>query len=253
MSSIRCLIIDDESLARNRIRNLLSNQSDIVILGECNNGKEALRQIELHNPDLIYLDIQMPDFTGFDVISQLDEVKRPFIIFVTAFDDFALKAFDVQAIDYLLKPFDEQRFYQSLDYARNRISVINQAKLQNQISNLIEKSKVDDSLYLEFKDNGRQVSIHVHKIVWVQSDGNYLRIFLEGKSYYIRHSLRDFFEKYGQAGFLKIHKAMIVNKTYIDKISYKSNNHYSILLKNGEKLLSGRSFKECIHEYLEDQ
>ena len=248
---IRTLVIDDEPLARARIINLLDKVADIDLIGECRNGIEALELINTALPDLIFLDIQMPNLNGFEVINKLKKDEQPFVIFITAFDQYALKAFDVHATDYLLKPFDDDRFYDALEHARKQIQHKKEAQLNLKIKSLIDAhSGETQGKYISFKHKGIPKRINLKDIYWVQSDGNYLKLYLADKNFHLRFTLKEFHEKYEHSGFIRIHKAICLNKDFIRDLKYKGNNHYVFKLKNGDELTSGRSFKESILEYI---
>ncbi|MEZ4983300.1 MAG: response regulator [Saprospiraceae bacterium] len=144
MRNIRTLVVDDEPLARARIVNLLNKAENISVLGECKNGREAMKSIATYKPDLVFLDIQMPDLNGFDVLNSGKLNDVPFIIFVTAFDQYALQAFDVKAVDYLLKPYDDERFFKALEHARTQIAMKDSALLHQKMVNLLEEQKVQN-------------------------------------------------------------------------------------------------------------
>jgi len=248
---LRCIIIDDEFLARQRLLKLLEPFNDIVIVGECRNGKEALELIPLKEPDLLFLDIQMPDMNGFTVVSKL--AVKPYIIFTTAYDSYALKAFEINAVDYLLKPFDEDR----LSIAIERITALKKKKkaslLEDKIKKLLrsyENEATDFLSELIIPINGRDIVVYVEDVIYFKSDGNYVQIVTETKSYLYRSTLNSLIERLDANQFLRIHRAIILNKIYIKKCTYISNNEYKFYLKNDEQLLSSRSYKSLISEYL---
>jgi len=248
---LRCLIIDDEYLARQRLLKLLEPFDDIVIVGECKNGKEALELIPLKEPDLIFLDIQMPDMNGFTVVSKL--TIKPHIIFTTAYDSYALKAFEINAVDYLLKPFDEDR----LSIAIERIKALKKKKqashLEDKIKKLLRSYENEAMGYLNeivILINGRDVTVYTEDIIYFKSDGNYVHIITETKSYLYRSTLNSLSDSLDPNQFLRIHRSIILNKYYIKKCAYNSNNEYRFHLKNEEQLVSSRSYKSLISDYL---
>ena len=176
---IRTLIVDDEPLARRRLNSLLQKAEMVEVIGECKNGREAKQAIQDKKPDLVFLDIQMPDINGFEVLKNEAITDPPFIIFVTAFDEYALKAFDVNAIDYLLKPYDEERFFQALTHAQKRIEEKNQSRLHNQLQQISEKHHHQQETgknIIEVQYRGRSFTIRSEDIYWIEADGNYLRL-----------------------------------------------------------------------------
>ncbi|OUR91906.1 hypothetical protein A9Q87_08885 [Flavobacteriales bacterium 34_180_T64] len=248
---LRCVIIDDEFLARKRLLKLLESFDNIVVVGECRNGNEALDLIPIKEPDLIFLDIQMPDMNGFTVVSKL--TFTPHIIFTTAYDSYALKAFEINAVDYLLKPFDDER----LNIAIERIKALKKKKqaslLEDKIKKLLTTYQSETSNYInEFitKVKGRDVSIYSDDILYFKSDGNYVQLVTDTKAHLYRTTLNSLSDNLDHEQFLRIHRSLIVNKFYIKSCSYISNNEYKFHLKNGEQLISSRSYKHLISEYL---
>jgi two-component system LytT family response regulator len=256
MRNIRTLVVDDEPLARARIVNLLNKADNVSIIGECKNGREAMKAISTYKPDLVFLDIQMPDLNGFDVLNsgKLNEV--PFIIFVTAFDQYALKAFDVKAVDYLLKPYDEERFYKALEHARTQISMKDAAVLHQKMVNLIEEQKMQNGEIndvVELKEKGRSILVRVEDLCYIEADGNYLRLHEIDSQHLLRETLQNFETRLEPSIFLRIHRSIIVNTNYIEKVSYKGNNQFQFSMKNGKRLLSSRGYREEIVKYLDEE
>src|ERR1041385_5320251 len=173
---IRTLIVDDEAPARMRIRQLLKDAPEFELIGECNNGRQALAAIEKDSPDLVFLDVQMPRLTCLEVCEALDGKPRPMIIFVTAYDQYALQAFEVHAVDYLLKPFDRERFQKCLRHAREQLSKSPQRKPDDQLAALIADLRGGPKLErLAFKTSGRVIFLRIAEIHWVESDRNYVQ------------------------------------------------------------------------------
>lgn len=255
MKKIRTLVVDDEPLARARIVNLLRKQDDIALLGECKNGHEALEKIVNYKPDLVFLDIQMPDLNGFDVLSKMPADELPFIIFVTAYDQYALKAFDVHAVDYLLKPYDDDRFIKALNHAKEQIWQRQKAGLHQKMVQLISGYEKDHSellTSLEIKDKGRTFYVNVLDLYYIESHGNYIKIYLKDKSYLVRQTLQSLEDQIDQSVFLRIHRSILINSNYLIKVKYEGNNQYLFLLKNESQLLSSRSYKAQILDFLGD-
>ena len=254
MRPIRTLVVDDEPLARTRLVKLLTGEPDIVVIGECRNGREALEMIRKYQPDLVFLDIQMPDMDGFHVLEKGMLKHKPFIIFVTAYDHYALKAFDVKATDYLLKPYDDERFQQALDYARTQILTKDQKELHHRLIDLLEdfnqKKNSDVLMYLEVKDKGMNRRIRIDDILWVSAYGNYVELHLPEQRYLHRVTLQQLEEQLNPNIFFRIHRSIVVNKHYITGVKYLSNNRYQFSMSSGNKLLSSRSYKKTIGEFL---
>ncbi len=250
---LRCIIIDDEYLARRRLAKLLEEEKDILIVAECKNGKEALEKIALKEPDLIFLDVQMPDMDGFAVLQKLK--KLPFVIFTTAYDRYALKAFEINAVDYLLKPFDEDRLRIALqrmfELKRKEKASVLEAKIQQLLHTLSEKEDTHRTSF-EIKKNGRLLSVLTEDIVSIRSSGNYVELLTEGKKYLFRATMNAVEEELDPATFLRVHRAVILNKLYIWSCTYMGNSEYKLRLKTGTEVISGRSYKKHLVQFLND-
>ncbi len=253
---VSCIVVDDEPLARQRIERLLGHIELTTVLASCANGKEALAAIDKYQPDLVFLDIQMPGLNGFDVLDRLTSL--PAIIFVTAFDQYAIKAFEYHAIDYLLKPYKDERFLEALSNAVRQIQLHNLDSLQNKLIQLRDtpKEAVEEGLpqYFEIKEQGRNITLSSNNIYWMSAAGNYVEFHMQDKVYLYRSSISALEYELQAFGFLRIHRSILVNKRYIDKVNYlHSNNQYTFLLKNEETLLSARSYKERIIQFMDEE
>ncbi|WP_298902575.1 LytTR family DNA-binding domain-containing protein [uncultured Psychroserpens sp.] len=251
---LRCLIIDDEFLARQRLLKLLEPFDSILVIGECKNGQEALEKISLKEPDLIFLDIQMPDIDGFTVYNTIQ--KKPYVIFTTAYDSYAIKAFKINAVDYLLKPFDEER----LAIAIHRILEIQKtnksSKLEEQIKRLLSSLQQESSPFINqisLSSKGRETIINIDDVIYFKSDGNYIQLITSEKSHLYRETMNALYSQLDPSQFLRIHRSLILNIVYIRKCIYINNNVYKFELKNDIEVLSSRSFSSQISEYLSDQ
>lgn len=254
MRKIKTLVVDDEPLARARICKLLEGYDFISLLGECRNGREALRQIVDYRPDLVFLDIQMPDFNGFELLAKMDKDKLPFIIFVTAYDQYALRAFDVHAVDYLLKPYDNDRFEQALEHACRQIQIKDEAGLHQRMLGVLqefEQRQLPGNLRLEVKDRNRTIFINLLDIQWVEAQGNYLRLYLADSNYLIRQTLQAFEEQVQGLPFLRIHRSVLVNTNYLAGHRYDGNGQYNLTLRNGKQLQSSRGFRDAIEHFFD--
>ncbi|MCB0705162.1 MAG: response regulator transcription factor [Saprospiraceae bacterium] len=256
MRKIRTVVVDDEPLARRRIISLLEKYSYIQLVGECKNGREAVKKINSYQPDLVFLDIQMPDLNGLDVIRTADSGPMPFIIFVTAYDNYALEAFHLHAVDYLLKPFDNKRFEEALEHAKKQIGLKEKALLHEKMIHLIhEHQTMDESgpQTLTIKKRGRTVHVPIDDINWVEADGNYLHLHLESDKFLLRQTMQGFFDGLRSRDFFRIHRSLLLNSRYLDKVRYLGNNRYLFQMRNGTELHSGRSFRGEIEEYLTER
>jgi two-component system LytT family response regulator len=250
---LRCLIIDDEFLARQRLLKLLSAFEPIIVVGEARNGTDALEKIALKEPDLIFLDIQMPDLNGFEVYEELP--IKPYVIFTTAYDAYAIRAFKINAVDYLLKPFDEDR----LEIAINRILEIKKTDqafvFEEKIKALLQTYDATTQGYITqipYTHNGRELFIKVDDIIYFKSDGNYVKLITFEKTILHRETMNNLYTQLNKGQYLRIHRSLILNKIYIKNCQYKGNNAYEFELKNGVVLLSARSYIAEIRKYLNE-
>lgn len=241
---IRALIVDDEPHARLRIRRFLENDATIEVIGECVDGESAVQSIRSNNPDLIFLDIQMPEMTGFDVVRNLG-LKMPVTVFVTAYDHYALRAFDANAIDYLLKPFSKQRFQRALLRAREQIA--GRAGM-NDIRRLLTGLEPTQPRYLDrlsVVHNGRILLINVEDIDWIKACGNYALLCVGDQQYEIRETLSNLEERLDRRNFLRIHRSTMVNVHRIREIQPWFHGHHLVVLKNGLQLRMSRYQREA--------
>ena len=247
MNKILTLIIDDEPLARERIRELLASDQEIRISGECDNGLDSVSLINEINPDLIFLDIQMPKLNGFEVLEKLEKNKIPEIIFVTAYDEFALKAFEVCAIDYLLKPFDKERFYNSLSKAKLHIKNKSTHLLNQNINTLLQKiDKQKSSEFIErfvIKNAGSIYFVDAEEVDWFEADGNYIKLHIGKKIELIRDTIKNIDEKLDPKSFVRVQRSAIVKIKSIKEIMTWFNNNYKIKLINGEEVIAGQKYR----------
>jgi len=248
---IKALIIDDESLARKRISNLLSDVSEIEVLEECSSGKEAIHAISNKKPDLVFLDIQITDMTGFDVLMQIDPKIRPLVIFITAFDEFALKAFDFFAFDYLLKPFKDERFYQSTSkviemFASNKSNILNNkiGDLLRYIGNPNEDFSTLKKTKLAIKANGKISFIEKNNIKYIQASGYYAEIFTEQKKYLLRESLSSLLDQLKSYDFVRIHRSTIINTSYINEVLYSNYGEIDVKMQDEKLFRISKSHKK---------
>lgn len=255
MKKIPTLIVDDEPLARQRINRLLRTQPDVQLLGECADGKSAVRAIQKYQPDLVFLDIQMPDLNGFEVVAALPGIRQPFYIFVTAYDRFALDAFNIHAIDYLLKPYDDERFQQALDHARAQINLQEVAKLNDKLMRIVKEYQHVSSPHVEqltWQERGRQQVVFLADLIWLEAQGNYVKLYTDKHSWLYRSTLQTLESEVDPSTFLRIHRSLMVNKKRVVKVTYTGNHEYEFHLPGDIKLRSGRSYRPNIQAFLED-
>ena len=242
---IRTLIVDDEPIARRRIHRLLTAETDIEILNECGSGLEALPLIDEQAPDLLLLDVQMPEMDGMELLQNL---KRPMpcVIFTTAFDRYAVRAFDLHAADYLLKPIDEDRFRRALDRARTQIR---QKRQTTQDTRMLEwlaglqKEKHPPLDRLVIKQPGRAFFLKVESIDWLEAADNYVRVHAGSETHLIRDTIGSFEAKLDPRKFARIHRSTIVNIDRVKEVqSFFQGNQIAVLM-NGQKLKLSRSYR----------
>ena len=256
---IRTLIIDDEPLARRNLRLLLEKDPQIEIIDECRNGREAVKAVNSLAPDLIFLDIQMPEMDGFEVIANVGAERINAIIFVTAFDQYALKAFEVHALDYLLKPFDDARFNKALQQAKSQIEQREINKISKKLLALLEdrESKQEHSarekIYLTrlmIKLANRVVLLKVNEIDWIEADGNYAKLHVGRKAHLLREKMHDLEAQLDPGSFVRIHRSIIVNLERIKELHPHFNGDYIVVLEDGVQLKLSRSRREQLESRL---
>ena len=263
MEIIRALIVDDERLARETLRLLLDTHEEIEIVGECQNGAEAVTAIKQHSPDLVFLDIQMPEMNGFEVIKTVGPEHMPVVIFVTAYDQYALRAFEAQALDYLLKPFDDDRFEQALERAVERIHERQVGELSSKLMHLIsakgdsppqqvESIEPTDG-FLErimIKERGSLFFIKVDEIEWIEAAGDYVSIHVSNKSHLLRETMSGLMKKLNPRQFVRVHRSSIVKVDSIKELKPYFHGDYIIILNSGKELKLSRRYWEQVEKVL---
>lgn len=239
---MRVLIVDDEPLARRGARARLEQIRDVEIAGECASGREAIAEIERSRPDVVMLDVQMPEVDGFGVIDAIGPGHMPLTIFVTAFDAHAIRAFDANALDYLLKPIDDERFRVAVERARQRLaeSAVARAKgLEGALGSLGDRRIV-------LRDGGRVLLFDQADIDWLGADGDYVRVHAKGRSHLLRHTMGAMEARLDPARFARVHRSAIVNLARVAEIRRRGDRDYQLVLLDGTKLKLGRSYRARI-------
>ena len=258
-TKIRTLIVDDEPLARRNLRLLLEKDPQIEIVDECRNGREAVKAINSLSPDLIFLDIQMPEMDGFDVLERVGMEHIQAIIFVTAFDRYALKAFDVHALDYLLKPFDDERFEHALARAKSQIEARAINRLSKRLLALLEeresqrKESSEQQNYLTrlmIKVSGRVVLLKVNEIDFIEADGNYAKLHVGRKAHLLREKMHDLEGRLDPERFVRIHRSVIVNLDRIKEMHPHFNGDYIVVLEDGRQLRLSRTRRDHLERLI---
>lgn len=244
---IRVLVVDDEPLARAGLKHLLAEDPEVAVIGEASDGADAVRAITTLLPDLVLLDVQMPEMTGLDVVREVGAENMPAVIFVTAYDEFALHAFEVDAIDYLLKPFDDDRFAQALARAKRYLRSVDLAELRGRLGNLI------GSHYqrLVVKSAGKTHFIRVPDIDWIEAADYYSKIHVGGRAHLIRETMSSIEEKLDPRKFFRVHRSAIVNLDRIVEMQPFVRGDYVLILQDGTRLKLTRSRRERLEEILD--
>lgn len=261
MQGIRAIIVDDEGLARDTLHLLLQDHADVTVVRSCENGREAVAAIKEESPDLVFLDIQMPEMNGFDVIEAIGPEKMPVVIFVTAYDQYALRAFDAQALDYLLKPFDDDRFEHALKRARTLIKSRKVGALGAQLAALVagqddpvvEQAAGDENAYMQrvmVKSRDSVYFVKVDDIEWIEAAGDYISINAGGKAHLIRETMAGILKKLDPASFVRIHRSSIVCIDCIKELKPYFHGDYIVMLKSGKELRLSRRYWDQLEKTL---
>jgi two-component system LytT family response regulator len=253
-SHIRALIVDDEPLARRGIRARLAAFTDVSVVGECANGRTAVDSIHSLAPDLIFLDVQMPEVDGFAVVESVTAERMPIVIFVTAYDSHALRAFEAHAIDYLLKPIDDTRFAQALGRVRERVRDRTAGALAERLSALladVSRTAAPSLDRVTVRDRGCVVLLDPRDIEWVAADGDYLRISASARSYLVRETLTAMEARLPASRFARIHRSSIVNVEHIAALEPLPNREFVVVLRDGTRLRSSRSYVHRLRRVLD--
>ncbi len=252
MERLRALIVDDEPLARERVRTLLSREPDVDVIGECGDGEAAQKAILELAPDVVFLDIQMPGLDGVEVLSTLPSEKVPVVVFVTAHDRFALKAFDLAAVDYLLKPFDPDRFSAAVERARQRIRTERREELGHEILAAVRALGAGQTHpeRLTVKDGGRITFVRVPEISHVESAGNYVCLTAGGETHTLRETLQSLEARLDPMKFVRIHRSTLVNVEHIRELHPLFGGDSEIQLTSGKRLTVSRTNRDRLQAVL---
>jgi two-component system, LytTR family, response regulator len=248
---IRTLIVDDEPLAREWVRNGLQEETDVEIVAECGDGFEAVKAVTELKPDLMILDVQMPGLDGFGVLAALEPTDLPAVIFVTAFDRYALKAFEAHAVDYLMKPFSPERLHDAVERARAAVDQASSRDLKAALHTLLQDIQRERTFpeWLLIKKDDRSVFLRVADIDWIESSRNNVRLHV-GKEIYVYHETTSGIEgKLDPKKFFRIHRSTIVNIEKIKEMHPWFNGDYAVTLKDGTKLTLSSTYRERLKEF----
>mgnify|MGYP003133861458 CR=1 FL=1 len=263
---IRALIVDDEALARQGLAVRLEQDSRIELLRSCKNGREALEAIAELEPDLIFLDIQMPGMSGFDVVERLQQDNMPLVVFVTAYDEYAIKAFEVHAVDYLLKPIEQERLQQALDHVSVRLAgkrdQLEKQRLMDVVIRLTgrsedavaelmvnEESVVRYSEKLAIKDGSSTTFVPVRDIDWIDAAGDYMCVHVKGETHIMRTTMKELESSLDPNLFQRVHRSTIVNLDRVERVSSHINGEFHLTLSCGTSLKMSRSYKDKVRHF----
>lgn len=254
-NTIRTIIVDDEPLAREKLRGYLESESDIEIVTEAGDGRSAVEAIENEKPDLVFLDVQMPELDGFQVIESLEVDPMPKVVFTTAYDQYAVKAFEVHAVDYLLKPFDRERFAEAMEKVRASVDATAGAldSMRDRLEALLQEVERERHPYrdrLVIKAAGRVVLLETEDIDWVDAAGNYVRLNAGEENHLLRETMNRLEERLDPKRFLRIHRSTIVNIERIKELQQQFHGDYLVVLKTGQRLTLSRSYRDRLQEIL---
>lgn len=243
---IRALIVDDEPLARRRLRTLLRAEPDVEVAGECGDGRRAVAAILEKKPDLVFLDVQMPVVDGFGVVETVGAARMPVVVFVTAYDTYALKAFEVHALDYLLKPFDRERFRKTLDRVRAQISGQRNGQPERHLLALLKELKngAKPPERLVVRTAGRIFFLPIAEIDWIEAAGNYVRLHAGKETHLVRETMLTIERRLDPQRFLRIHRSTIVNLERVRELQPAFRGDYAVLLRDGARLTLSRNYHE---------
>jgi two-component system LytT family response regulator len=249
MTRIRTLLVEDEPLGRERLRTLLEEEHDVEIVGEIDNGVEAVGAIVDLGPELVFLDVQLPELDGFEVLERIRASggRLPVVVFTTAFYKYAIRAFEIHALDYLLKPYDAERLHQALERAREELLRLRAGEVNERLLELLGKGRPSGNAWLErfvIRSSGRIFFLKADEVDWIEADSNYLKLHV-GKSYHlIRGSMQAVEKKLDPAKFMRIHRSVIVNISRIQELQSWFHGEYKVILRDSTKLTLSRGYRD---------
>lgn len=250
MSNLKLLLVDDEPLIRKGLRSALSSISEIHIVGEAGSGTEAIEAISTQHPDLVLLDVQMPDCTGLDVVREVGPQNMPAVIFVTAYDEYAASAFELNAVDYILKPFEDARLRESIERARKRIAQDSQAVLAQRLQALLESQTRKWPDRIVVRNGERYEFVPVESIDWVESANNYVQLHCGPKQYLLGETMTNLESRLDPTKFVRVHRGRIVNTKRIIAAHPLLSGSYEMELAGGIRITTGRQFKEVVQKLI---
>ncbi len=255
-SRIRAIIADDEHLAREKLRILLNSEPQVQVVAECPNGRETVSAIRSLRPDMLLLDIQMPDLDGFEVLSEISSEEMPQVIFTSAYDQYAIRAFEAHALDYLLKPFDQDRLHAAIERTSAEMRKSKDQDLTNRVLALLSAVKSgkqpipQSDERLTIRTNGRVVFLNLEEIHWIEAAANYVRLNTGKDSYLYRETISRVSERLNPASFVRIHRSMIVNISKIKELIPVNSGEYVVVLHSGKELSCSRGYRSNLQHLI---
>jgi two-component system LytT family response regulator len=256
-SVVRTIIADDEQLARQKLRLLLDSELEVEVVAECHDGGQTLSAIRTCRPDLLLLDIQMPDLDGFQVLGEISPAEMPIVIFTSAYDQYAIRAFEAHALDYLLKPFDQERLHQAIERARSELRNAKGREITQRIVDLLSRVKTEKQAppesdgRLVIKTKGRIVFLNLDEIDWIEASANYVRLNVSRESYLFRETISRISERLNPNHFIRIHRSVIVNVRKIKELIPVNSGEYIVVLKSGKELSCSRGYRANVQQMID--
>jgi two-component system LytT family response regulator len=241
-SRLKVVVTDDEAPARRKLLRFLSQEPDVTVVGEADNGSKSIAAVAETKPDLLFLDIQMPGMDGFAVVEALEPIFLPRIVFVTAYDEFAIRAIEIHAFGYLLKPFDQQRFGKVLADARSRIQKDRAGELQFSLRRLVEEVRTPRQPRLLVEENGRGTLLALNQIDWAEADRNYVKLHVGSHTYTVRGTIENIERKLDREQFLRINRSSLLRIDFVRELRKWSHGEYQVLLQSGQTLMWTRRY-----------
>jgi two-component system, LytTR family, response regulator len=257
--TMRVVIVDDEELARRGIRTRLERRDDVDIVAECGNAKEAIEAIRRGAPDVVFLDVQMPGKTGFEVVESIGWDVSPHVIFITAHDRYAIRAFEINALDYLLKPIDDERFDVALQRARESLARDRDSDVGRRLRSVVTQLSIGESDTrlkggvdrIVVRSGGRVVFVKITEIDWVEASGDYVTLHVGKRLWLLRETISEIERKLEAKGFIRIHRSTIVNQERISEMRTLDNGEYQVLLRNGTELKLSRNYRHSLQRLVD--
>ena len=253
--SIRALIVDDEPLARTGVRQLVEPLDDVTVVGEAADGPEAVRRIETHDPDLVFLDVQMPEMSGLEVVREVGVDTMPLTIFVTAYDQYALDAFEAHALDYLLKPIEEERFEEAMERARQQLQRVEADALSQQLRGVLREYAAEEEREsierFTIRSRDRIYFVDVDDVQWIESEGDYVALHDGEDAHLVRKTMKELEEELDPGRFLRVHRSYIVNADYIEELRPLDHGTYQLRMASGTPLKTSRGYSDNVDALLD--